>query len=103
MLKTDKGIILDVYVKPNSKEFRITTDNNEFLVFCREIPEKGKANKEITKELTRLFHKKVEIVAGFTSKQKKISVKDATEEEIMKHITKTEQLQHMQKTQISTT
>lgn len=90
MLKTDRGVILDVYVKPNSKEFKIITDNNEFIVFCREIPEKGKANKEIIKELTRLFRKKVEIVAGFTSRQKKILVKDTTEEEIMKHITKTD-------------
>ena len=89
MLKTDKGVILNVYVKPNSKEFKITTDNNEFVVFCRESPEKGKANKKLVKELTRLFHKKVEIVAGFTSRQKKILVKDATEEEIIKHMTKT--------------
>jgi uncharacterized protein (TIGR00251 family) len=90
MLKTDRGVILDVYVKPNSKEFKIITDNNEFIVFCRESPEKGKVNKEIIKELTRLFRKKVEIVAGFTSRQKKILVKAATEEEIIKHMTKTD-------------
>jgi uncharacterized protein (TIGR00251 family) len=90
MLKTDRGVILDVYVKPNSKEFKITIDNNEFVVFCRESPEKGKVNKEIIKELTRLFRKKVEIAAGFTSRQKKILVKDATVEEIMKHMTKTD-------------
>jgi len=90
MLKTDKGVILNVYVKPNSKEFKIITDNNEFIVFCRENPEKGKVNKELIKELSRLFHKKVEIAAGFTSKQKKILVKDVSEEEIMKHVTKTD-------------
>lgn len=90
MLKTDRGVILNVYVKPNSKEFKIITDNNEFVVFCRESPEKGKVNKELIKELSRLFHKKVEIAAGFTSKQKKILVKDVTEEEIMKHVTKTD-------------
>ena len=90
MLKTDRGVILNVYVKPNSKEFKIITDNNEFIVFCRENPEKGKVNKELIKELSRLFHKKVEIAAGFTSKQKKILVKDVTEEEIMKHVTKTD-------------
>ena len=64
---------MNVYVKPNSKEFKVITDNNEFVVFCRENPEKGKANKELVKELSRRFHKKVEIVAGFTSRQKLLS------------------------------
>ena len=86
ILKTDRGVILNVYVKPNSKKFKIIADNNEFVVFCRESPEKGNVNKELIKELSRLFHKKVEIAAGFTSKQKKILVKDITEGEIIKHI-----------------
>ena len=64
-------VILDVNVKPNSKEFKIVVEGDEIVVFCVEEPVKGKVNKELIKEFSRLFHNKVELVSGFTSKQKK--------------------------------
>ncbi len=69
------GSILEVYVKPNSKEFRIAVEGDEIVVSCREEPIKGKVNKELIKELSQLFHNKVELVSGFTSKQKKLFIK----------------------------
>jgi hypothetical protein len=69
------GVILDVNVKPNSREFKIVVEGDEIVVFCTERPVKGKVNKELLKEFSRLFHNKVELVSGFTSKQKKFLIR----------------------------
>ena len=69
------GVILDVNVKPNSREFKIVVEGDEIVVFCVEAPVKGKVNKELVKEFSRLFHSKVELVSGFTSKQKKLLIR----------------------------
>lgn len=73
--ETKDGSIIEVFVKPNSKKFEVTIDDDEIVVFCTEEPVKGKVNKELVKELSRLFHHKVEIVSGFTSKQKRLLIK----------------------------
>ena len=69
------GVILDVNVKPNSREFKIVVEGDEIVVFCTEKPVKGKVNKELLKEFSRLFHNKVELVSGFTSRQKKLLIR----------------------------
>ena len=80
--KTKQGVILEIHVKPRSKEFKIVAEGEEIVVFCREEPVKGKVNKELIKELSRLFHKKVNLVSGFASKQKKVLIKDAEKSEV---------------------
>jgi len=75
--KTKRGVILEVYVKPRSKDFKIMAHGDEIVVFCREEPVKGKVNKELIKEFSRLFHKKVELVSGFASKQKRLLIRNA--------------------------
>ena len=72
--ETSQGVILDVHVKPNSKEFRIKVENDGLVVSCREAPVKGKVNKEILKQFSRIFGHKVELVSGFTSRQKRFLV-----------------------------
>ena len=52
------------------------------MVFCREEPVRGKVNKELIKELSKFFHKEVELISGFTSKQKKLLIKDAEKSEV---------------------
>jgi uncharacterized protein YggU (UPF0235/DUF167 family) len=39
-------------------------------------------NKELVKELSRLFHKPVEFVSGFTSKEKRLLVRGVTMREV---------------------
>lgn len=73
--ETKDGTIVTVFVKTNSPKFKIELEGNEIMVYSTEEPEKGKVNKEIIKELTRLFKAKVEIVSGFTSRQKQLFVK----------------------------
>jgi len=80
--KTKQGVILEVYVKPRSKEFKIVAEGEEVIVFCKEEPVRGKVNKELVKQLSRIFHRNVKLVSGFTSKQKKVLIEDAEETEI---------------------
>ncbi|XHH08295.1 MAG: DUF167 domain-containing protein [Candidatus Bathyarchaeia archaeon] len=86
---TPNGVLLTIFVKPNSPKFSIQLDGDEIIVHATEEPEKGKVNKEILKELTRLFHVKVELVSGATSRQKQLAVlgaKKADVEELLKRI-----------------
>jgi uncharacterized protein (TIGR00251 family) len=73
--ETGEGVILSIFVKPNSPKFKIELDGGEVVVYATEEPERGKVNKEILKELTKLFHAPVELVSGATSKEKKLFVK----------------------------
>jgi uncharacterized protein (TIGR00251 family) len=75
------GVIVTLFVKPNSKQFQLKIEGDELVVFCRESPVKGRVNKELIKELSRIFKRKVDIVTGFTSKQKKILIKSITADE----------------------
>lgn len=81
-IETKDGVILEVFIKPKSREFKIVTEGDEILVFCTEEPVKGKVNKELLKEFSRLFNKRVELISGFTSKQKKLLIRDAKRCEI---------------------
>ncbi len=73
--QTKEGLIIAAHVKPKSREFKITVEGDDIVVFCTEEPHKGKVNKELIKELSKLFHKEVELVSGFTSKQKMLLIK----------------------------
>ena len=80
--ETSGGVVIDVHVKPNSKQFRIVVESDELLVFCREAPVKGRVNRELVKELTRLFKRRVEILSGFSSRQKKVLIRDIEVKEV---------------------
>jgi uncharacterized protein (TIGR00251 family) len=82
--ETKGGSILELYVKPNSKEFKIVFNGDEIVVFCRQEPTKGKVNKELIKEFSKLFHNKVELISGFTSKQKRLLLKNVGKDELMR-------------------
>ena len=73
--ETKDGVIIKVFVKPNSLKFHIVHDGNEIVVHCTEEPVKGKVNMEIIKEFSKLLNAKVELASGFTSKQKQLFVK----------------------------
>ena len=53
--ETKDGVILTIFVKPNSAKFKIELDGDEIVVHSTEEPVKGKVNKEIIKELSKLF------------------------------------------------
>ena len=76
------GVVVAVFVKPNSKQFGLRVEGDELVVLCRESPVKGKVNKELIKELSRIFKNRVEIVAGFASRQKKVLIKGLSTDEV---------------------
>jgi uncharacterized protein (TIGR00251 family) len=73
-IETKDGLILEILVRPRSRAFRLVADGDEIVVFCREEPVKGRANKEITHEFSKLFHMRVEIISGFSSRHKKLLI-----------------------------
>jgi hypothetical protein len=76
--ETKDGATIKIYVKPNSPKFKIELDEKEFVVHATEAPEKGKVNKEIIKEFSRLLHAKVNLASGATSRQKQLFVQGIT-------------------------
>ena len=88
LTETKEGVVIEIFVKPNSPKFEVAVEGEEIVVRCTEEPVKGKVNKELLKELTRLFHTKVELVSGATSKQKKPLVKNVGRNEIKRFLPK---------------
>jgi uncharacterized protein (TIGR00251 family) len=80
--ETKNGAIIEVFVKPNQPKFNIKVDGEEIIVFCTEEPVKGKVNKELIKELSKLFHTQIEIISGLTSKQKWLLIKGIEKSEV---------------------
>jgi len=74
--ETKNGAVIEVFVKPNQPKFSVKMDGDEIIVFCTEEPVKGRVNKELIKELSKLFHAEIEIISGLTSKQKRLIIKN---------------------------
>jgi len=75
--ETKEGIILSIFVKPNAPKFKIELVETEMIVYSTEEPDKGKVNKEIMKEASKLFGCHAEIVAGVTSRKKLLLLRGA--------------------------
>ena len=84
LTETKNGTVIGVFVKPNQPKFDIKLDGDEVIVFCTEEPVKGKVNKELIKELSKFFHAEIEMVSGFTSKQKRLLIKNIRKTETEK-------------------
>ena len=82
VIETKEGCVLEVTVKPRSRNFKVTVEGEDIVVSCTEEPVKGKANKEIIKEFSKMFHRQVELVSGFASREKRLLVKNAKRIEV---------------------
>jgi hypothetical protein len=82
LTETKDGVIIEIYVKPNSPKFEVRVEGDEVVVRSTEEPEKGKVNKQIIKELSQLFHVNVELVSGATSRQKRFLVREKARNEV---------------------
>jgi len=80
--QTEEGVIVEVFVRPKARSFRIVVEGDEVVVFCEEEPVKGRVNREIVKEFSKLLRRKVELLSGFTSKQKRLLIRDAEKSEV---------------------
>lgn len=82
LLEVAEGVVMEVYVKPNSKRFKLEFEGDEIVVSCREAPMKARVNRELIKELYRLFNRRVELVSGFSSRNKRILISNIEADEV---------------------
>lgn len=82
------GVFLEVFVKPNNHKFEVVVKGEDVVVKCTEEPVKGKVNREIIKELSKILCSEVKIVGGATSRQKMLLIKGSKKAEIEKLLTK---------------
>jgi len=80
--ETKEGVVLEVYVKPRARRFELKVEKDEITTYCTEEPRRGKVNKELIKELSRLFGRDVELVSGLTSRQKVLLIRGASKIEV---------------------
>jgi uncharacterized protein (TIGR00251 family) len=82
MTQTKDGIVIEVFVKFNAPRFDVKFDGKELLVFSAKEPIKGKVNKDLMKEFSKLFHNRAVIVSGVTSRTKRILIENASKDEV---------------------
>lgn len=76
--------MLDILVQANSRNFSLRLDQltGKLKVKCRSAAIKEKANKEIIRELKKLFEAEIELIKGFHSKQKTLLIKGRKASEV---------------------
>lgn len=87
--ETKDGVSIKIFVKPNSPKFKIKFDGTQIIVYSTEEPTKGKVNKEIIKEFTKILHSKAELASGFTSKEKQLFIKGLGKQQIEQLLSQT--------------
>ena len=69
--------VIKVLVKTNAGKSEILSydkDREAYRVAVKAQPEKGKANQEVIKLFSKRFKKPVEIISGYTSKEKLLRI-----------------------------
>lgn len=85
--ESGEGILVDIEVSPKSGKFEIAGYNEwreAIEVKIKAVPQKGKANKEIIKEFSKLTKNPVEIVSGHKSHRKTIKIYNMNKNEFLK-------------------
>ncbi|MCE7745946.1 MAG: YggU family protein [Candidatus Heimdallarchaeota archaeon] len=89
--ESENNVVLQLQVKPNSKKQEIVVDSldKKITIFIKAQPDKGKANKELLKFLAKILEKTtsdISIIAGQTSRDKTIIVKNDTKQNVERKI-----------------
>jgi uncharacterized protein (TIGR00251 family) len=87
LYETGDGVVFEVQVKPNMRQFQLELDANKLVALCSSVPMKGKVNKELLKQFSRLLGGHVELVSGFTSRQKRFIVRGIKVEKVEQILT----------------
>ncbi len=78
--KTLDGILIEAKIKTGCSSFSIKNVDGKIFIEVLSPPVEGKANKEIIKELRKLFKSEAQIVKGLKSKDKVILIKGNPDE-----------------------
>ena len=89
--ESENNVVLQLQVKPNSKKQEIVVDSldKKITIFVKAQPDKGKANKELIKFMAKILEKTtsdISIVAGQTSRDKTIIVRNDTKQNVERKI-----------------
>jgi len=80
------GIVVSVKVQPNASKDRVVGEHaDQIKIAVTVAPEKGKANKAVIKILSQrlgIKNSDMQIISGQTSRDKKVFIKNITEEDI---------------------
>ncbi len=81
------GVLLKIEVSPKSDKFMICGYNEwreGVEVKIKALPQKGKANKEIINEFTKIIKNPIEIISGHKSHHKTLKIYNINKEELTK-------------------
>ena len=79
--RTPGGILMKARIRTGAHSFSVSQTGNGTIIYVRAPPVEGRANREIIKELKRLFRaESAEIVKGLKSKDKIIFLKGNPDE-----------------------
>lgn len=79
-----EDLLVDIEVSPRSSKFEISRYNpwrRRLEVKLKSPPSKGKANRELIREFSRILSRDVEIIKGIKSRNKTIKIKGIKETE----------------------
>lgn len=77
-----------IEAKPSSRETRVELTERGIVVWLTEPADKGKANRQLLKFLSRLLDAPVRLVSGATSRKKLIEVDGLSEDGFRERIRK---------------
>jgi len=79
----DNNVVISITVKPNSKTQEVFYDSDiaTLVFYLKSPPDKGKANKELLKFITKLLDipsANIQLTSGQTSRDKTITIQNTT-------------------------
>ena len=78
MLRTSwDGVLVELKARPASGAFALREGKDGLVAALKSPPEGGKANRELCKELRRLFGCPAELVSGDTARRKVVLLRGA--------------------------
>ena len=76
--ETPDGLLLSIEVKPSCRDFSMVISDSIIKVNTRSPAHNNKANREVLKEFKRLLKRPVYMIAGGTSNDKVLLIKNCT-------------------------
>ncbi|RZN62141.1 DUF167 domain-containing protein [Methanonatronarchaeum sp. AMET6-2] len=86
-------VTIQIKVKPNASQTEIKGYNEwrrNLKINVKKPPEKGKANREITRHLAEILgikEQQIEIITGKKQRQKKLGIKGISKQEVLNKLT----------------
>lgn len=84
--ETNEGLIIEVNVKPRSKNSKIEFIDNKLIFFSKNQPIKGRVNKELVRALSNFSGVTVRIFYGFKSNNKILLLEKVDKNKFLKII-----------------